>query len=206
MSYLPQLLTISGVLLLGCISPGPDFLAVSSHALVSRRAGIGVALGVTTGCLIWAALAVFGLGALLHTMPWLETAIRIAGALYLAWLGAKLLRSAAGPTKQTTGYPLQASQNRGAFLRGFLVNISNPKAAAFFGSLFLSVLPAGTPLWVHGATIPITGSIAILWFTLVALLFSAPQARAGFARASRPVNAAMGVALIALGLKLAAGR
>lgn len=204
MSYLPQLLTMSGVLFLGCISPGPDFIAVTSSALVSRRAGIGVALGVTTGCLIWALLAAFGLGALLHTVQGLEVAVRIAGAMYLVWLGGKMLLSATSPAAATRD--IVSPNKGGAFRRGFLVNISNPKAAAFFGSLFLSLLPAGAPLWVHGAAVAITGGIALVWFTLVALLLSAPSARTGFARARRPVSAGMGAILIALGLKLATSR
>ena len=52
MSYLPQLLTLAGVMWLACMSPGPDFVAVSSNALASRRAGVLVALGVATGCVL----------------------------------------------------------------------------------------------------------------------------------------------------------
>lgn len=205
MTYLPQLLTLAAVLLLACISPGPDFIAVTSHALASRRRGLGVALGVAAACVIWASLAMFGLGMLLVRISWLYEAIRVVGALYLIYLGAKLLLSA---RKSYGALEVRAIENDTRFAPriGLLVGLTNPKSAAFFGSLFVTVLPVGAPLWVQGATLVLVALIAGGWFTLVAYLFSARRVRSVYARIRRPIDAAMGAILVALGVHLAASR
>jgi len=62
MEYLPSLATIACLVLLGCISPGPNFLVVTSTAMsVSRGAGLAAGLGVALASLTWASLAVAGL-------------------------------------------------------------------------------------------------------------------------------------------------
>lgn len=97
MSYLPQLAAVAGVMLLGCVSPGPDLIAVSSHALTKRRSGLFAAFGIATSHALWALLAVFGLGLILAQVAWFYGAIRIAGAVYLIYLGAKTLLSLRKP-------------------------------------------------------------------------------------------------------------
>ena len=94
MEYLPQLLTIGAVMLLGCVSPGPDFIAVTSNALASRQRGLGVALGTALGIAVWAVLAVVGLGVLLTRLSWLYDVIRVIGVCYLLYLGGKMLLGA----------------------------------------------------------------------------------------------------------------
>jgi RhtB (resistance to homoserine/threonine) family protein len=205
MSYAPQLLTLAGVMLLACVSPGPDFVAVSSNALASRRAGILVALGVAAGCVAWALLTVFGLGILLTRLGWLYSAIRFLGAGYLIFLGGKMLLSARHSSPPMKIRPT-SENHRGAFRRGVLVNMANPKAAAFFGSLFVTVLPIGAPTWVHVATVATVGGVAASWFVVLALMFSSDRVRVVYERARRPIDALMGAALIGLGAKLAISR
>lgn len=207
MSYLPQLAAIAGVMLLACASPGPDMLAVTSHAFARRRAGLFAAAGVSTSHALWATLAVFGLGLILTQLAWLYQGIRIAGAVYLLYLGVKTmmsLRESAGPAAapdaaKTTG----AAQS---YRRGLLVGLTNPKGAAFFGSLFITLLPAHAPMWVHGATIVTVASVSICWFSAMALLFSTRSVQRGYQKLRRPVDAVMGTVLIALGARLALDR
>jgi len=205
MSYLPQLAALAGVMLLACVSPGPDFVAVSSAALVDRRTGVLTALGVSLGCVSWAVLAVFGLGVVLTELGWLYSAVRLFGAAYLIWLGARMLLSA----RHQVPAPVverATHDHRDAFRRGFLVNVANPKAAAFFGSLFVTVLPADAPGWVHLATVLVVAGVAGTWFVLLALLFSVGSVRTAYIRARRAVDAVMGAVLMALGAKLAIER
>jgi RhtB (resistance to homoserine/threonine) family protein len=204
MVYSPQLLTLAMVMLLACISPGPDFVAVSSHALGSRRTGVWVAFGVAAGCMVWALLAVFGLGLLLTQLAWLYRLVRLGGAAYLIVMGARMLlgaRKAAGPMTLQRSTPVKSA--KAALRQGFLVNMANPKAAVFFGSLFVTIMPAQAPLWVHGATVAIVGGVAALWFTVLALMFSTDRVRLVYGRIRRPVDAVMGAALAALGARLA---
>ncbi|HEY1608285.1 MAG TPA: LysE family transporter, partial [Paraburkholderia sp.] len=90
--------------------------------------------------------------------------------------------------------------------RGVLVGLTNPKAAAFFGSLFVTLLPAHAPLWVHGATVLTVAGVSICWFTSIALLFSTGGVQRGYAKLRRPVDALMGTVLVALGARLALER
>lgn len=205
MNYIPQLFTLAGVMLLACMSPGPDFVAVSSYALSSRRAGIFVALGVATGCVIWALLAVFGLGILLTKFGLLYSGIRFLGAAYLLFLGSKMLLSARRP-KASLKVSCSTENHKGSFRRGFFVNMANPKAAVFFGSLFVTILPMGAPMWVHAVTIAIVGIVSSCWFVILAWMFSAVRVRTIYDNIRRPIDVLMGAALVGLGAKLAIDR
>ncbi len=211
--FLPELLTLAGVMLLACISPGPDFIAVTSHALNSRRAGLGAAVGVTGACAVWSMLAVFGLGVVLARMAWGYELLRLVGAAYLIYLGVRMIYSMrrSAPDAGAGQSPATAPQpGAAAFLpsvrRGFLVGMTNPKSMAFFGSLFVTVLPVGAPAWVYGATVAVVIVVALGWFSVLAAIFSSSGVRMVYARLRRPFDAVMGAALIGLGVKLAVSR
>lgn len=212
MEYLPHLATLAAVMLLACVSPGPDFVAVSSHALAGRRSGVFVALGVALGCVVWALLAVFGLGLLIARLEWLYWLVRLGGAGYLLWLGARMLWSARHPAQTAAlamaepGAARVPAQGLAALRTGFLVNMTNPKAVAFFGSLFVTILPAAAPGWVHGASVAVVGAVSAGWFCALACMFSARRVRGAYLRLRRPVDALMGAALVGLGARLAISR
>lgn len=206
MSYFPQLAAVAGVMLLGCISPGPDLMAVTSHALASRRAGFLAAWGIATSHALWAALAVFGLGLVLSQVAWLYGAIRIAGAAYLVYLGFKMWMSLREPATAPELRAAAASGGAQAWRRGLVVGLTNPKAAAFFGSLFVAVLPAHAPAWVHAATIATVAGVSLAWFGAMAALFSTNCVQKGYGRVRKPIDALMGTVLVGLGAKLAVDR
>jgi threonine/homoserine/homoserine lactone efflux protein len=132
MSYVPQLLTIAGVMLLACISPGPDILAVTSHALSRRSAGLGVATGIATSHLTWATLAVFGLGVIVSQLTWLYKLIRLAGALYVFFLGFRMLiglRKSDVSAVIGEAFPLNVPR---AFQKGLLVGLTNRKPLRYY--------------------------------------------------------------------------
>lgn len=205
MSFVPQLLTLSAIVLLACISPGPDFIAVTSNALSSRSRGLGVAIGVAMACVVWAALAMFGLGLLLTQIAWLYEAIRLIGAGYLIYLGGKMLFNARRPYRDLS---VKTSRNGGgsSVRIGLMVGMTNPKSAAFFGSLFVTILPIGVPASVQVIAVAIVGVVALAWFSLLALMFSANRVRSVYGALRRPIDAIMGTILIGLGLRLAAAR
>lgn len=202
MSHLPHLMTIALVFLLGAMSPGPDFVAVTSHSLASRRAGFQVAAGVTAAIAVWAALAMFGLGVLLLQIGWLYMAVRLTGAAYLIYLGARILLSVRHRPAPMAIDIVNAGAPA-AWRSGFLVGITNPKTAAFFGSLFITVLPLDAPLWVQAAALVVISLVALGWFGLVALIFSTDRVRTVYGRIRRPIDALLGTILVTLGLRLA---
>ncbi|ARK98200.1 LysE family translocator [Burkholderia pseudomallei] len=207
MNYVPQLLALSGIILLACASPGPDFVAVTSHSLSERRSGVFVGLGITCAVAIWASLAVFGFGLLIQRFFWLYEGIRMAGAAYLIYLGVRMLvgalRARAGTQVIAEAPPLGAGQ---AWRRGFLVGITNPKTATFFATLFVTLLPVGAPPWVYAAVVAVVVCITGTWMCLLASFFSVRIVRAAYARVRRSVDALMGVALVGLGVRMATSR
>ena len=207
MDYLPQLLALSGIILLACASPGPDFVAVTSQALSERRSGVFVGLGITCAVAIWASLAVFGFGLLIQQFFWLYEGIRLAGAAYLIYLGARMLmaalRTRAGSQDIAQAPRLSARQ---AWHRGFIVGITNPKTATFFATLFVTLLPVGAPLWVYVAVVAVVAFITGTWMCLLASFFSVGIVRTTYARIRKPVDALMGTALVGLGMRMAASR
>ena len=202
MSHIPQLMTIALVFLLGAMSPGPDFVAVTSHALTSRCAGFQVAAGITVAIAIWAALAMFGLGVLLVQIGWLYMTVRLIGAAYLIYLGIRILLSVRRRPAPMTIDAVKAG-TPAAWRSGFLVGITNPKTAAFFGSLFITVLPLEAPFWVQAAALAVISLVALGWFGFVALIFSTERVRTVYGRIRRPIDALLGAVLVMLGLRLA---
>jgi threonine/homoserine/homoserine lactone efflux protein len=113
------------------ISPGPDFAVVTRLSIVGgRRTGLWVAAGVAAAIGVYVLVCVLGLALVLAALPGLARLLSIAGALYLAWLGWKLLRA-----PDALGDAASAVQPRGGFfIQGFLVLMANPKALLWFGA------------------------------------------------------------------------
>lgn len=205
MHYIPQLMTLFVIVLLACISPGPDFIAVASSALSNRSRGLGVAAGTAMACTIWASLAMFGLGLILTRLAWLYDFIRLAGAGYLIYLGVKMLLSARHAYGSLQVNATRQSP-RSALRTGLTVGLTNPKSAAFFGSLFITILPVGIPHIVQGEAIIIVALVAWSWFSLLAFMFSSARVRRIYTALRRPIDALMGAFLLGLGIRLAVAR
>jgi len=93
-----QLLIVAGVILLGVISPGPNFAVFTTMSMrISRRAGLVGGIGLAAASGTWALLVVAGVGIIATRFPWLYAVIRIAGAIYLIWLGARMVLGARKP-------------------------------------------------------------------------------------------------------------
>lgn len=207
MDYLPQLLALSGIILLACASPGPDFVAVTSHSLSERRCGVLVGLGITCAVAIWASLAAFGFGLLIQQFFWLYEGIRLAGAAYLIYLGVRMFAGAfhAKPGIQDIAQAPRLSAGQ-AWRRGFLVGITNPKTATFFATLFVTLLPVGAPLWVYATLVGVVVCVTGAWMYLLASFFSVGMVRSVYARIRKPIDALMGAALVGLGVRMAIHR
>ena len=207
MEYLSQLLTLSGIVLLACISPGPDFVAVTSNALNDRRSGMLVGLGIACAVVIWASLAILGFGLLIKELFWLYETIRLVGAAYLIYLGARMLMASfktGNSEARVEGVPRVGALQ--AWRQGFMVGITNPKTATFFATLFVTVLPVGAPTWVYVSVVALVGLITAGWLGVLAAFFSVGRVRSVYARVSRVVDAVMGAALVGLGIRLASSR
>jgi threonine efflux protein len=205
-----RLLPLFGVWLIVVVSPGPDFLVTVQQATSrSRRHGIFTGLGVCTGLLIWSAGSMVGLSVLFTRLSWLYDIVRYAGAAYLVFLGVRTFwstRRGRGGTDHVRQPPARTGGSWRAWRIGFLTDIGNPKAAAFFGSLFGALLPAGTSAAVRVAVVVGIIGLATTWYVAVAVLFGLRPVASLYQRGRRWIERATATILIALGGRLALDR
>ena len=130
MLTLDQLLAFLLAASLLTISPGPDNLMVLSLGMSrGRKQGMAFGLGCAMGCLSHTTLAAIGVSSLLLASPMAFAALRVAGGLYLFWLGVQALRSRGGASVPSDAPDQTAMQ---LFWRGVLANAINPKVMLFF--------------------------------------------------------------------------
>jgi threonine/homoserine/homoserine lactone efflux protein len=139
------------------ITPGPSNLfTIATGAAAGPRAALLCVAGMNTASLVWMGAAAAGLGTLAHAFPLAFRIMALAGAAYVAWLGAKSLWSAwrdRGAHSESNRASTQAT----AFRDGFAVQLSNPKAILFFTAVLPPFMdparPALPQLALLGATV-----------------------------------------------------
>lgn len=189
------------ITLLACISPGPDFALVSRNGLLlTRRAGVLTAMGIGLGVLVHVGYTLLGLGLVLQQSPWLFNALKLAGAAYLVYLGIKMLRSRADAQQPDAASP--ALSDLAALRSGFLTNALNPKTSIFIVSLFMGVVRPDTGLPVQMAYGVFIAGAHVLWFSLVALCFSAGRVREKLLAARQWIDRVFGGLLVGFGVLL----
>lgn len=147
------------------LTPGLDTaLILRTSTVEGTRKAIQAQLGISTGCLAWAAMVAFGLGALIAVSELAYNLLKWCGAAYLAWLGAQMLLR----PRQKMG---EADVSRGTqnwFMRGFFGNLLNPKVGIFYVSFLPQFIPTGhSPvLWTFGLVM-IHVVIGTLWSALL---------------------------------------
>ncbi len=195
------LVTIGFVQLLAVISPGPSFLITAQTAVArSRLDGIKIAIGLGAGTLVWSSAALLGLNAIFRLYHWLFVGMKIAGALFLLWIAIQIFRHARSPVE--LGEDNGEAARRSPLLRGFVTQISNPKVAVFFGSIFVAMLPQDVPGWMVAALIAIVTANEVVWYTLVALCFGSGPVRRFYLAAKAWIDRATGLFLAVLSLRL----
>ena len=204
MSSIAILLSIVGTVLIGAMSPGPSFVLVSHTAIIrSRRAGLAAALGMGIGGAIFALLALAGLHALLVRVEWAYLLFKLLGGAYLAYLGVRIWRGASLPLPpERAGGTDRGTAAWKSLAVGLATQLSNPKTALVYGSIFAAFLPAAPERWLFTALPLGVFVVEAGWYALVALVFSAERPRAAYARAKHVVDRIAGAVLVGLGVRL----
>lgn len=198
-----ELLAVLTITVLAVISPGPDFAMVSRNSLLrSRRAGLLTALGIGLGVWVHVAYTLLGVGLVIQQSLRLYAALKIVGALYLIYLGWKMLRAPAADAS-ATGPDTAELSDLAALRTGLLTNALNPKCTVFIVSLFLQVVQPSTPLAARIGYGAFVSATHVLWFGLVALLFSGGTLKTTLLGARRWIDRAFGTVLIGFGGLLA---
>jgi threonine efflux protein len=143
MQELATLASIVAALSIGVISPGPSFVMVARVAVASSRIrALATALGMGAGGAIFGAAALLGLQSVLLAVPALYAALKVLGGLYLCYLGFVIFRSAQQPLAPVADSGKGSGRPLHAFWLGLTTQLSNPKTAIVYASVFAAFLPA----------------------------------------------------------------
>lgn len=187
------------------LTPGPDTVYILGRSIANgRRAGVASAFGICVGSVFHTCAAACGLSAVLATSAWAFSAVKIAGAGYLVFLGVKALLQRA----QDLQIPDRLNQTgpAAALRQGIVTNVLNPKVALFFLAFLPQFINANAPskaaaFLILGLTFVTTGTI---WCLILAWFASAFCARLRENAAIAGVlNRFVGSVFILLGLRLA---
>ncbi len=189
------------------ITPGADVLYITTRgASQGMKAGVVAALGIGAGGLVHIAFAAFGLSAIIATSALVFTAIKLAGAAYLVYLGMSTLLSLRHKTTTPQAIAIQPLTTSRIFRQAILVNVLNPKVALFF----LAFLPQFvSPQASHPAlAFLFLGCLFNINGTIVNILFAACSAKiAGKVKPyqflSKVLKTSVGMLFLWLGIRLA---
>jgi threonine/homoserine/homoserine lactone efflux protein len=200
-SYLAFVGVAAGTVLL----PGPDMLVVLRTALAAgTRAGVWAALGSGAGNLLWGTATVLGVTAVLAASPAAFAALKLAGAAYLAWLGAQSPCAALRGDLLADPDPAEPAPSAGrAFRRGLASDLANVKVGLFWTALVPQFLLPGAGALPAAAMVLTMALLVFAGMGVFALV--AGRLRPALTRplASRLVNALVGVLLVTLAAGLA---
>jgi len=208
-NYVQEITSLAGLvaaLVIGAVSPGPSFVLVAQTSISrSRRQGLAAALGMGLGGLAFAVAALAGVQAALTAVPSVYAALKGLGGLYLAWLGIRIWRSARAPLAfdaPDRSHTIESGTGR-AFALGLSTQLSNPKTAIVYASVFAAFLPADPSIAFRLALLAAVPVIESGWYGIVALSLSSTGPRKAFLRFKTVLDRLAGGVMIGLGLRLA---
>ena len=193
------------LMLVGQLSPGPDMLVILKNSLNhDLRAALFTIAGIIAGIVIHTTIALTGLAVLFTTSSTAYNVLRYGGAIYLAYLGVRLLLSVRRkPADENSDTSPQRDHlsDKSAFAQGFLTNILNPKVIVIISSILLMFLGEDATFAdriIYGAILVVEG--LVVW-VLFALLLQTRRAKDQFLRWQNAINGTFGVLLIALAVR-----
>jgi threonine/homoserine/homoserine lactone efflux protein len=172
----------------------------------ARRAGLFTALGVVTGQAVWALATAIGVAALLRASEPAFTALKLAGAAYLVYLGAQSLLAAVRHRGSTRSPPDRTARRLApaiACRQGVISNLGNPKMAAFFPSLLPQFASSFAGLLALGL---VFCALTFVWLTAYAVVVGKAGDVLRRSAVRRALDAAAGAVMVALGLRIATER
>jgi threonine/homoserine/homoserine lactone efflux protein len=188
------------------VVPGPDMALVLRNGVAyGRRAAVETALGINAGLLVWAVAAALGIAAVIQASGTAFTVLKLAGAVYLVWLGVRALLDAwRGADVSPTSAPRRKAS---PFRQGLLSNLFNPKIALVYTTLIPQFVDRGGSEVAQ--TFVLAGvfiAMGLVWLTGYALLVAQVGALLRRPSVRRVVNAVTGAVLTLLGFRLALER
>ncbi|MCZ2432530.1 LysE family translocator [Vibrio parahaemolyticus] len=197
------LLPIATLLLIGAMTPGPSFILVAQTA-ISKSRSEAMCISIGLGASKFAFIASMGLITLFDAVPEFYVAFKILGGLYLCYLGVKMWRASKSKVVSADAELTSKPAHFKAIVLGLATQLSNPKTAIVFSSVFAAMLPVKVP--VHTTSILVVGVFVLnfSWYFLVSILLSSPKAQASYLRFKSYINKGSGVLMGSMGSKFVA--
>lgn len=205
-------LTVALAHFLALLSPGPDFLLVVKSAVKNKtRIAVGVAVGIALANALYIALCLIGVGAIFSQSVGLMLVLKVAGGLFLTYLGIMALRAkksdyaflaAQATVNMHTAQPISHSSFLRECMVGFASGILNPKNLLFYLSLFTLVLNNDVAMSFKLALGAWMTLVVLVWDVFIILVLSHGTVRHVFNRTAYYLDKLTGLILGAIGVKI----
>jgi len=190
-------------LLVGAMSPGASFVVVARRSIsLSRRDGLATAVGMGAGGVAFSCLALFGIYTLLATVSWLYIALKVTGGAYLVFLATKIWRGAKTPLVINGDEHSAHGRTGQSFWQGFATQLSNPKTAIVYGSIFAALLPHHPGQWYYLVLPPLVFGVEAGWYSFVAICLSSKGPRILYIAIKAWIDRLAGCVMTIIGLRL----
>lgn len=200
-----ELIAVMTITILAVVSPGADFAMITRNSyLYGRIAGLLGSAGISVGVQIHVMYTILGVGILIVHNPQLFMILKYLGAAYLVYVGISTVLSKLPTETEPKAISKNSFSHWQAFRMGFFTNALNPKTMMFVLSVFTQFVSPETPLSVVVGYGIFMSLAHLVWFCMVALFFSLPQLRRALLKRQRAINGVIGLALMCLGISLAA--
>jgi threonine efflux protein len=184
--------------MIAAMTPGPSFLLVSQIAMSrSRGQAMLAVMGIVTSGVLWSSAALLGLAALFATVSWSHWVLQIAGGGYLINLGIQSWRNVVAGVREPAPAP-----RGGAFVRGLMTDLLNPKCLAFFASVLVLFIPRQSALWVKVGAVATVVTVGFTCYGAVAFLFSTVAVQNRFRAVRRHIERVCGTVMFFCGVAL----
>lgn len=197
------LLSFSLIWVLAVMTPGPNFFVVMRYSLTGqRKAALATSAGVASGTLVWGVSGWLGISTLFSIFPSLYLALKLFGAAYLSWLGARMLIAAWRNNYAVPSVCIQSNDWKKAYFAGMLTILSNPKTAIVVPALFAASLPHDYSASLGFAAVILLVSISFAWYSLAGVSMTSAAVSGFMRRARRHIDAFSGLAFLGFAGKL----
>lgn len=192
------------IILIASISPGPNIVAVVTHTInAGIRGAVFTILGNLLALFTIAAAAAVGVGTLIHTIPNVFTAMKVAGGIYLAYIGIRLIRNSfnSNGALDVSTNEKKHTKNIEFSIRAMLISFSNPKSILFLSAIFPTFLDNSSPIVPQFMVMFLTIIVIVLTIhgTYAFVAFQIKDSLVG-TRASRYMARFSGLSFLGFGL------
>ena len=196
-----SLLSVGLAFFIVAVTPGPANLANATLAMSKgRQTSLIFGAGLSCGLVFWGIIAASGLGAILQTSAYLLSILKVAGGLYLLWLGYNTTKAAMKPTSLDADLATEETSLTRWFFRGVILNLSNPKTVIAWMAALSVGMGADDNFYSLIASAFVCLLVGFFVNGMYSIVFSFGGMMSAYQKASRWINGVMAGLFAAAGL------